>query len=52
MCCCIRGETAGIFGNNKKLIDELENAGRYYEKNFWELPITSKHEERIKEKNC
>ena len=45
-------ETAGIFGNNKKLIDELQNAGKYYQENLWELPITSEHEKSIKGKTA
>ena len=40
-------ETACIFGNKKNLINELQNAGKYYQENLWELPIASENEKSI-----
>ena len=45
-------ETAGVFGNDKNLLKNIENAGKYYQEPVWELPITSEHETSVKGKTA
>ena len=42
-------ETAGAFGNSD-LIARLRKAGKYYQEDIWELPITKEHQKSIKGK--
>lgn len=45
-------ETAGVFGNDGNLIKKLHSAGKYYQENIWELPITNEHKNSIKGKTA
>ena len=39
--------SAGLFGNNKKLIGELEKAGEKTAEHLWNMPLTDDHREAI-----
>jgi len=43
-------EMAGIFGNDKKLVEEIIQSGEHYKEAIWHLPITKHHQDNIKGK--
>ena len=45
-------ETAGLFGNDKDLLNDIYTAGEFYQENVWELPITPEHIRSIKGKTA
>lgn len=45
-------DIAGLFSNDKKLSDQLKDAGNRVNELVWELPVTKNHKKMITPKHC